>query len=173
MSRKVKAPASPVLIAQSREEAARMIEKIGRHQRERERLETDMNEALARIKAHYERLARPHGEAIANLGKGVQGWCEANRLALTQGGKVKTAQLATGEVRWRMTPPAVRLRGVEEILAALKEKKLDRFIRTSEEVNKQAILDDQQAVAEIAGITIGQHEEFVIVPFETKLEEVA
>jgi phage host-nuclease inhibitor protein Gam len=173
MARKVKAPAAPVRIAQSREEAARMIGQIGHHQRVREGLQTAMNAELARVKDHYERLARPHADKIVELTKGVQGWCEANRDALTQGGKTKTAQLATGEVRWRTTPPAVTLRGVEEILAALKEKKLDRFIRTKEEVNKEAILAEQDAVDEIAGITIGQREEFVILPFETKLEEVA
>lgn len=173
MTGKVKAQAAPVRIAQSREEAARMIEQIGHHQREREGLQLAMNAEMARIKAHYEALAAPHATAIPVLAEGVQGWCEANRDTLTQGGKTKTARLATGEVRWRMTPPSVKLRGVEKILAALEMKGLTRFIRNIAEVNKQAILDEAEAVAEIAGITVAQHEEFVIVPFETKLEEVA
>src|SRR5690606_26606449 len=125
------------------------------------------------IKQRWEEEARPHAEAILALRQGVQIWCEANRDALTGGGKVKSVQLPSGEVRWRVTPPAVKLRAVDMVLQLLRERGLGRFIRIKEEVNREAILADPEAVAGIAGIRIEQREEFVILPFETKLEEVS
>ena len=56
---------------------------------------------------------------------------------------------------------------------ALKSFGLERFLRTKEEIDKTAILAEPDAVEHIKGISITQREEFVIVPFETKLEEVA
>jgi hypothetical protein len=57
--------------------------------------------------------------------------------------------------------------------ALLKAKGLKQYIRTKEEVNKEAILADPESVASCAWIKIEQAEDFVIVPFETELEEVA
>lgn len=173
MARRVKAPAVTVEVPQTRDQVVAAIAEIGRRERECQRIEAEMNEQLAAIKLRFESEGKPHADRIAALKEGVQIWCEANKEQLTEGGKRKTARFASGEVRWRMTPPAVRLRGVAAILAALAEKGLSRFIRTSQEVDKEAILKEPDAVKGVAGITIGQVEEFVIVPFETKLDEVA
>lgn len=173
MAKKVKAPATPVNVPQSRDEASTFIAAIGAHQRTRQRIEALMNDRFAAIKAEFEAQAKIHADAIARLTQGLEVWAAANRAALTDNGKTKTAELATGELRWRMTPPAVSLRNVVAIIAALKKKRLKRFIRVKEEVDKEAIRKEPEAVKAIAGITIDQHEEFVVVPFETKLEEVA
>lgn len=171
-SRRVKQEAVYVPVPQSRDEAAIAIAEIGRHQRERDRIQADMNDILARCKAEAEAQAAPHLAAIRTHAHGVQLWCEAHRAELTQDGKVKTAQLATGEVKWRTRPPSVTVRGVEAVLATLKKLGLGRFVRTKEELNKEAILAEPAAVEGIKGLAIGQGEDFVIVPFETKLEEV-
>ncbi len=171
-SRRVKQEAVYVPVPQSREETATAIAEIGRHQRERDRIQADMNDELTAIKERYEREAAPHLAAIQTHAHGVQLWCEAHRAELTQEGKVKTAQLATGEVKWRTRPPSVSVRGVEAVLETLKKLGLARFVRTKEELNKEAILAEPEAIQGIRGVTIGQGEDFVIVPFETKLEEV-
>jgi len=132
-----------------------------------------MNDEIAAIKTRYEAEAAPHNELIKELRAGVQTWCEAHRDVLTKGGKVKTAAFASGEVRWRMTPPSVAIRGVEATMDLLKRLGLARFIRTKEEVNKDAILAEPDAVTGVSTISIKQHEEFVIEPFETSLEELA
>ncbi len=159
-------------VPQTKEAVIDAIAQIGHHQRERDRLQADMNEALAAIRQQWEARAAPHAEAIKALAAGVQTWCEANRVALTQDGKVKTARLASGEIRWRTRPPSVSVRGVADVLVALERLKLTRFIRTKKEVNKDAILTEPEAVTHIKGITISQKEDFVILPFETELEEV-
>ena len=100
-------------------------------------------------------------------------WCEANRELLTQGGKVKYANLASGEIKWRMTPPKVVVRALENVLDFLKQRGLHHLIRTKEEVNKEAIAAEPEAVEGVKGITITQREDFVIRPFETELEEIS
>lgn len=169
---RVRAPASEP-VPQTMADAAAAIAKIGGHQRARETIETGMNADLAAKKLFWEAQARPHAEAIKALSKGVQTWCEANRVTLTHNGARKNFRFSSGNVRWRLTPPKVSLRNVDAILKALKAKALGRFLRVKEEVDKEAILREPDAVKGIRGISIGQTEEFVIEPFETKLEEVA
>lgn len=170
---RVKAEAVKYLVPQSRDEAVEYIAEIGRIQRQRQRIEADMNDRIAAIKQEFELRAKPLGDDIRQLTNGVQTWCEANRDSLTQGGKVKFANLASGEVKWRMRPPKVGLRGIETIIEACKKLGLARFVRTKEEINKEAMLAEPELAQTIAGVSITQGEDFVIVPFETELEEVA
>jgi len=170
---RVKNQAAAVPVPQNRDEAVAAIARIGHHQRERERLKHDMDDQITRIREQYDALIQHHAEEIKALSEGVQTWAEANRAELTQGGRIKSANLMTGEIRWRMTPPSCRLVRVKEALEEIKQRMLDRFIRQKEEVNKEAILADPEAVADCRWIEITQHEDFVIVPFETNLEEVA
>jgi len=172
-ARRLKLDATPHPVPQTQDEAVAAIAEIGVHQRERTRIETQMNDELARIREGWEKKAAPHQEAIKELQKGVQIWCEANRERLTQGGKVKYAHLASGEIKWRMTPPKVVIRAIENVLDYLRMAGLDRLIRTREEVNKEAILTEPETVANIKGISITQREEFIVIPFETALESVS
>jgi len=170
---RIKQDAAAFAVPQHRDQVIEAIAKIGRHQRERTRIETLMNDELAKVREAWEVQAAPHLDAIRELQRGVQIWCEANRELLTQGGKVKYAHLASGEVKWRLTPPKVLIRAAESVLGYLKQAGLHRFIRFKEEPNKEAILAEPEAVAHVKGIIISQREEFVITPFETELEEVA
>lgn len=171
--KKSKAPAIRIEVPQSRDEVASAILRIGNLQRERVRTETEMNDELALLKARYETTAEPMKLEIIALTEGVNIWCAANRADLTQNGKVKFHNFATGEVRWRITPPKAVIKGVDLVLTALKAAGLTQFIRTKEEINKETILQDESVQHTIPGISIQQTEEFVVVPFETKLEEVA
>jgi len=170
---RVKAAAIAHPVPQTRDDVVNAIAEIGRRQRERDRIQAEMNDELAAIKQTYEEQARPHGDAISQLATGVQTWCEANRATLTQDGKIKTANMASGEVRWRLRPPSVLAKPLDKVLEALKDMGLKRFIRVKEELDKEAILADPEAVKHIKGIKVDQKEDFVIVPFETELEEVA
>ncbi|MCK7581828.1 MAG: host-nuclease inhibitor Gam family protein [Chromatiales bacterium] len=100
---------------QDKDAVVEAIAAIGRHQRERERIQAAMNDTLAEVRQGFETQAAPHAEAIKGLSAGVQTWCEANRDRLTQEGKVKTARLASGEIRWRTRPPSVSVQAVETV----------------------------------------------------------
>lgn len=169
----IKAPAAAFRVPQTRDEAVNMVAQIGHHQRERERLRLDLDGQITALREKYEGLMSPHVVELKALTSGVHTWAEAHRDELTQGGKVKTANLMTGELRWRITPPSVVLVRVSAALEELRLKGLGRFIRTKDEVNKEAILADPAAVSGCNFIGIKQSEDFVVVPFSTELEEVA
>lgn len=169
---RLKAEAVAHFVAQSREDVNNAIAEIGRCQRERARIEAEMNDKLAAVRAEHEAAAKPHADRIVDLQRGVQLWCEANRDELTKGGKVKTARMASGEVSWRMRPPSVTVRGADAVLKTLKALGLGSFIRTKEELDKEAILAAPGDVAGVRGISISQREDFVIKPDETQLEEI-
>lgn len=169
-SKMVKAQAA-AFVATSRDEADETVRRIGELQRQREAIATRMNDTLASAKAAAEIEAAPINAAIKELSHGVQVWAEAHRDALCKGGK--TVKLGNGELRWRLRPPSVVVRGAGMVVEALKRLGLNRFVRVKEEIDKAAILADPQAVQDVKGLQVSQGEDFVIVPFATELEEVA
>jgi phage host-nuclease inhibitor protein Gam len=145
--------------------ADRAVAELGRTRREIARLETEMNEGLALLKAGYERQAEPLLAREAVLLAGIEAYCAANRDRLTNGGKVKTIPFTSGSAKWRMRPPGVTIRAIEATIARLKEAGLTRFLRVKEEINREAILADPAAVAGIATIAVGSAgEDFIVEP---------
>lgn len=158
-------------VPQTQDDCAADIRRIGDLTRQLTRYETEVNDKIAEVTATYQPLLDQLKEQIKPLQAGVQVWCEANRDALTRGGRVKSANLVTGEVQWRQRPPSVSVRGVAAVIDTLKRIGLGRFVRTKEEINKDAILNDPAAVREVAGIAIVTGvEDFVIVPFEIETQ---
>jgi len=169
---RIKAKSLPT--PQTREEAEALLLRIGALQNAAARIEADMNDALATLKAQYEAEAAPINQEMQEKFQALHAWAEANRETLLKG-DAKTAKLATGEIAWRTTPPKVSVRGVKQVIETLKKLGLKQFIRIKEEINKEAILADaesRQLAGEISGITITQQEEFIAKPFETELEVV-
>lgn len=159
--------AAAAYVPQNRDAVITDIKRIGDLQREASRLETEMNDAIAEITEKFAARIAPIKTDIETFSKGVQGWCEANRDELTNGGKVKTANLVTGDVSWRVRPPSVSIRGMDAVMETLERLGLQRFIRTKQEINKEAILLEPKAVAGVAGITVKSGiEDFSIIPFE-------
>ena len=170
---RIKQAASAVFVPQSRAQVADAISEMGMLQRELTRIAADMNDELSAVKESYEADAEPRRKRVEALTQGVQIWCEASRDALTQGGKTKTAVFTSGEVCWRNRPPSVRVTGKEAVLDVLRRLGLNRFIRENPEINKDAILNEPEALASVPGIAISQGEDFVVTPFEAELAEVA
>lgn len=156
-----------IYVPQTKDDAAADIKKIGDLLRIKTRKEADMNDKLAEITQNYQPDFEVLQLQIDTLQEGVQAWCEANRDELTNGGKTKSANMVTGEVMWRQKPPSVRVSNVDAVLDMLKRLGLGKFIRTKEEINKDAILNEPDEVRGVAGLTIvsGQ-EQFEINPFE-------
>lgn len=163
---RIKAKAQ-LYVPQSKDEVAAYIRNIGDTQRNMLREQAEMNDAIANVTANYQPRLEELGEQLKTLQEGVQGYCEAHRNELTNEGKVKTANLITGEVQWRQRPPSVGVRGAEAVIEALKRLGLGKFVRTKEEINKEAILNEPDQVKGVAGITVVTGvEDFVITPFE-------
>lgn len=162
--------AASIYVVQSKEQATNAIKYLGDVQRDLIRLETEMNDKIADITASYSSNIEVLKKKSTEIQNGLQIWCEANRDELTNNGKVKSANLTTGEVQWRNRPPSCIIRGAETVIESLKNLGLERFIRTKEEINKDAILNESNVVAHVPGITIKKDiEDFAIVPFEQEV----
>jgi phage host-nuclease inhibitor protein Gam len=156
-----------VAVPQSKDECAYYINKIGRLHREIAVQTAAMNDEIAKITDRYTTVFAPLQDNIKFLQSGVQSWCEAYRNELTNGGKSKSGQFVTGTVQWRQKPPSVVVRGVDAVIEALNRLGLGRFVRIKEELNKEAILNEPEAVKGVAGLSIKTGvEDFVIQPFE-------
>lgn len=172
MAKKSKTLGANLPVPQSRDEAAAHVRRIGEANREVARIELKLADEVAALKEAAEAAALPLKEQAKALTEGLKLWAEANREALT-GGKSKTADLGTGKISWRLRPAKVSLRGkVEEIIDRLKSLGLHRFIRTTEDVSKEAMLADRDAARAVQGVTIASEgEDFVVEPFEPQISE--
>jgi phage host-nuclease inhibitor protein Gam len=170
MTKRTRMSGKALPAATNREDAEQKIQRLGELQRDLVRLEAEMNDQLSPIKEHYENTAKPLNAEIEELWAGVQAWAESNKPDLLDG-KAKTAKLSTGDVGWRTSTPSVRLTNAKVVLEGLKQMGLNQFIRTTEEVNKEAILAAPQAVQHVKGISISQTETFFIKPFASEIEK--
>lgn len=154
---------------QNKAEVMENIAKIGEKQRELTRLETEISDIIAQATNERKDKIDLLQLEIESLQMSVQIWCEANREKILKKG-LKTANLITGEVSWRFNPPSVRLYKSDVVLETLKKMGLTQFIRTKDEINKDAILADPKAVEDIKGISIVSGvEEFIVKPFEVSI----
>lgn len=171
MTRKNRVKTNAIPAPKTRSDAERLLAEIGDHQRELSDLEIQMNQEIEEIKEHFNKHAKPLNEKIEQKFEGLHVWAEAHRDELCQGGR-KSVELATGRIAWRLTPKKVSLSNTAKVLESLKKLGLSRFIRTKEEVDKDAVLADPDAVEGIKGISLSQREEFAAVPAETEIERV-
>lgn len=173
MSKKMKTRGANLPVPQSREEAAEAVKQIGIWQRQRARIEADLNDQIAEMKKEAEAAAAPLAECIEAATEGLKLWAEANRQRITDGGRVKFADLGTGKISWRFRPPSVRLTKVEQVIEAIKKLGLPQFLRVKEEPNKEAMLADPEKARLIAGVSIGtEGEDFIVEPLEVALADV-
>lgn len=170
-----RAEAAPSL-TQTRDEVIANIKIMGDLMREKERRQAAMNDQIAELQEATAADVAPLDEEIAALDESIKIWCTANRDAITDGGKVKFADLVTGKVMWRCNPPKVAVRGQEAVLALLEQDKdLARFIRTKKEINKDAVLNEADVFTDkpVPGLSIVQGKEFfVIEPYNQELPGV-
>ncbi len=166
--KKVKRVVLPV--PASLEEVVDYVHKIGGHQRAITLVQAKTNEKIEAIKAQATTDCTSHQDEIEALFEGVYVFAQSHRDELTEGGKKKTVNLPTGDLYWRMTPPAVSIKDIKAVLAWLREMKLGRFIRTKEEPDKEAMLKEPEVAKGVKGITITQHEKFAVKPSETNIE---
>lgn len=159
-------------VPQSKNDCAESIRLLGELQRQFERERAAMNDAIGAITQRYQPVLSALQQRIDALQGGVQAWCEAHRTELCGAGDRlgKTAHLVTGEVSWRLRPPSVSIRGTDAVLDTLLRMGLGRFVRTKSEPNKEAMLNEPEAVRGIAGISIVTGvEDFVVTPFEVEV----
>lgn len=170
MGKKAVAKRRVVPVPKDRSEAAAIVRDIGTAKRGIEDLRNEFNEQVEILRGNMMGRVEELEREIADGVEGLFAFAESNRDELTEGGKRKTVELATGEIGWRFTPPAVMIRGVENVLETLKKMKLSRFIRVKKTPNKEAMLAEAEVASKVKGVTIVQTEEFFVKPAEGELE---
>lgn len=154
-------------VPQSREDAVFSVGRIGELRRTIAAHKAIADEVIRLAGEKFEKDSADLVAELAEHEQGIQTWCEANRLSLTNGGKVKYHDFGTGQIKWRLKPASVSIRGVETVIEACKKVGFTAFIRTKEEINREAMLADQDRARLIAGVTISSEgEQFEIVPAE-------
>jgi phage host-nuclease inhibitor protein Gam len=162
-----------VSVPQTKDDCAQSIRIMGDLTREFERLRANMNDAIAAITHEHQPVLSALSVRVEGLQTGVQAWCEAHRVDLCGANDKlgKTANLVTGEVSWRQRPPSVRIVGADTVTETLLRMGLGRFVRVKHEINKEAVLNEPDAVRGIAGISISSGaEDFIVTPFEAPAE---
>ncbi len=160
-----KAKAAAVTAPQTLEEANEWMLQLGQHQREHIRLETHRDDEMADIRNTYEGSLVPLEEHMARLQAGLQAYGEANKSALLADGK-RTVFLTHGEMGWRTHPPKVSLSKIAELIERLKQLGKPQFLRTTETIDKEAILKHPEEASAIKGISIIKKETFFVEPYE-------
>lgn len=168
-----KAPA--IAVPQTDAEADALLKEYGEISNKIAHKQAEMDELLARAKVACELAAKPLQERLNVIFEQLQAWAAAHRNRLTEDGKSKSVQMPAGKIGWRMLPPSVRFKKglkVEDILQAIKDARLPRFIRTKEEVNKDRMLEEPDVANTIPGVKVGSAgEDFFVEPFGAQLAE--
>lgn len=160
-------------VPQNRDDAVFAVGRIGTLRREIEAHKAKAAEAIRHIGEVLEKEIAEVASELAEHEKGLQVWCEANRLSLTNDGKVKYHEFGTGRINWRQRPPKVMIRGAEAVIEACKRLGLIAFIRTKEELNKDAMLAEPDKARMITGVSISSEgEDFIIEPVELETSTI-
>ncbi|MCT4554658.1 MAG: host-nuclease inhibitor Gam family protein [Pelagimonas sp.] len=174
-AKKVKTSGVNFPVPQDDSEARETIREIGDANREITRIETELNDAIAELQLSFGERVAPLRERVAGQIEGLRMYAQVNRERLTQGGRVKFHRFSTGEISWRLRPAKVTIRGKDNVISAIKSAGLgEKFLRTKEDINKEAMLDDRGTAGTIQGVSIGSDgEDFLVEPFETDLSSKA
>ncbi|HEY4493255.1 MAG TPA: host-nuclease inhibitor Gam family protein [Candidatus Paceibacterota bacterium] len=142
------------------EEADAAVGSIGNHQSLIDRLEANAEARIKEIREELRRTTEGVRKDRNAFMTGLFAFAEANKAILTEDGR-KTVTLTNGTISWRWTPPAVSIEDDKEFLKLLHRRGLDHYIRTKEEVDREALLSERPR---ITGLSFTQKEEFVVKP---------
>lgn len=110
------------------------------------RAESRLADKIAALQNKHAQDTAADSAKLAELESHIKAYAAANKDKLT-GGKRQAAAIGALSVKWRKGRPSVQISGnTESIIAALKRRRLSRFIRVKEELDKAAILKDFAAI---------------------------
>jgi phage host-nuclease inhibitor protein Gam len=159
-------------VPQSMEEADRLLAELGRLEREKRLVQAALDEATAGAKARAEAEAAPIAAAMEELVARIQAWAEANRDALTKGGRTKTVKLPAGTVSWKLGRARLFVEHEAPVIEALRARGDGHLVRVTATLDKAALLAEPAAVQGLPGCAIVlPGEEFEAKPVALPLAE--
>lgn len=141
----------------------------------RNKQQTELDAALTKIRQGYEETLAVIDQSLTEKTELARAWAEANPAEFKG---LKSLELTHGTVGFRASTKVKTLAGwtVAKIIAALKAKFAfpDEYIRTKEELNKEALIAHRDAIPadelRLVGVKIVQDESFFIDPNIEPLE---
>ena len=152
--------------------AEELLKEIGEIQREIQKIDVDAQKKIKRIRNELKKKTKRMQRMIRGR------MLKLFVIFISRPDRTKkTLKFVNGKISSFLTPPAVRVSSIKNVLKILKLKNFSKFIRTVviEEIDKEAILMDPETVKDVRGISITQKERFEVMPAETKeavLEDV-
>lgn len=111
-------------------------------------------------------LIGPLQKKALDLGICIHAYAEDNRADLTEDGARSVVELPkrAGVIQWQRSPPSVSIDDVDTVISNIKRLGFLQFIRIKEEINKEALLQDEDRADTISGVSIVRGEKFTIKP---------
>jgi phage host-nuclease inhibitor protein Gam len=164
---RMKKQKGPVL--KTREDVEQCVGVLARLTIDRMGVEATLNDELKAVRDRYQEELTNLGEDADAEFRMLKEWAEAHPEEFSE---KKSLELTHGVIGFRTGTPAVRfMRGVseDEAIALIKlDPRWDRYLRMVTEINKQAIIEDREALeaAGLAalGLKITQSETFYAEP---------
>lgn len=150
-----------MVVPQNLTEANRAVKAIGVEQRAIDAAVRACEAEIAKLKEKLEAKIAPHLEKRKVHFDGLFAYASVHKAELTV--ESKTVVLTAGKFLWRYTPPAVLVEDDQKMIDKLKGLDLSDYVRTIEELDREALLRDRTTL-KVAGLSFTQREEFVVVP---------
>lgn len=141
------------------------LNRLAKIEQEQAKKTAKLQERIAALNAKHHQANEPLETEAAELKAAISEYAAANREELT-GGKGKTAKLANGCIKWRKGRPTVQIQGdTVAIIAAIKRRKLSRWLVVKEEISKTAILKEAELLEKrpIDGLSIAPAVENIVI----------
>lgn len=159
----------------TREEMERLVGDICALKIEERELKAQMDAEIKSIKDNYQAQLAGLTESLAQKMPRALAWAEANAEDF---GKLRSVEMLHGTIGWRLNTPSLKTRPGwtwDRVLEVVKNlPRLAGYIRTKEEINKQALLADREQLGTegltAIGLRVVQDEEFFVDPKLTETE---
>ncbi len=172
MSNRIKLKPKP---PESREEMETLVGQIAGLKIQEHFLKVRMDEELKRVRAGYEEGLAQNLSAMEPLVARALAWAEAHPAEFKG---AKSLEMLHGTVGWRLDNPSLKtISGWtwDRVLEKIKGMaNLLQYVRTKEEVNKQALIADREGMGpdmlRLIGVKVVQEETFFVEPKLTRSE---
>ena len=146
--------------------ANELLTKIGSMERALTAIKEELEATVAQAREVANQKAGPIEEKLASYLLALETFATANRATLLFDEK-KSVVLPGGEFGWRISPPKVTYGkgGAEKAIFTLTALNLKQYLRYTAEIDREALLRDRPAVADIR---FTQKENFYVKPESEK-----
>lgn len=160
---------SVAVVPSTLEDAAQALRELEQAYRQAEDIEDRLNKEVERLHQQAQRKVTPLNEQMQSLLQGLRIFAEKNRKEHARG---KTIRLSTGELFWRLSAAGLSVENEKQLIEAIQEKKLERFLRIKPpELDLNALKKEQSVALTLPGVTAQiPHERFYAKPRGVNVE---